>query len=75
LAYMDKRDFAALMGRPSPMPPFIWQLFAAWESLGRSVDPLRLLEYPTWLVEGLQACELAQLKRKRRNLPVKGDAS
>jgi hypothetical protein len=49
----------------------MWRLYQLWKRWG--VSPLELLEWPMWLVEGFQTCELVE---RKMNLPVGGgDAS
>jgi hypothetical protein len=69
--YLDLAEAAANTGQPAPQTPWIWRLYRLWREWG--VSPLELLEWPTVLVEGFQACDIVE---GQRNLPVEvGDAS
>jgi hypothetical protein len=69
--YLDQAEAAAYTEQPTPATPFIWRLYRLWREWG--VSPLELLEWPTALVEGFQACDIVERQRSPgtgRNLPV-----
>ena len=69
--YLDQAEAAAYTEQPAPATPFMWRLYRLWKEWG--VSPLELLEWPTALIEGFQACDIVE---RQRNLPVEvGDAS
>jgi hypothetical protein len=69
--YLDLAEAAKNTDRPAPSAPFIWRLYRLWKAWG--VSPLELMQWPTALVEGFQACDVV---KAQRNLPVEvGDAS
>ena len=69
--YLDLAEAAANTGQAPPAVPWIWRLYRLWREWG--VSSLELLEWPTTLVEGFQACDIVE---GQRNLPVEvGDAS
>ena len=69
--YLDQAEAASRVGGASPPPPYVWRLYRLWKEWG--VSPLELVQWPTTLVEGFQACDIVEAQR---NLPVEvGDAS
>jgi hypothetical protein len=69
--YLDLAEAPANMGQSLPATPWIWRLYKLWRGWG--VSPLELLQWPTVLVEGFQACDVVEAQR---NLLIEvGDAS
>ena len=69
--YLDLAEAARNTDRPAPPAPFMWRLYRLWKAWG--ISPLELMQWPTALVEGFQACDIVE---GQRNLPVEvGDAS
>ena len=59
--YLDLAQAAANTGQSPPPAPWIWRLYRLWREWG--VSPLELLQWPTELVEGFQACDIVEGQR------------
>ena len=66
--HLDQADAAARTGGPSPSTPYLWRLYQLWKRWG--ISPLELMEWPSALIEGFQACDIVEAQR---NLPVGGE--